>query len=206
MKEKFKTIVIAKTAIALMMASLCQNTDGMQHQIDQLVSDFLEEFNSSTDGAITLLSDKIFKNMLLESKQEILKIYAPQVVNILCRSYREPHGISIEGVHHNFLLNDIAKEYFFPLFPKANSTSLFAALSAPDCYKILYFVVMNTYLAKKNIDVVIFVRNCFGSDKGNLDLAYGIPNPPNDICSQDFLDAIFSAYFYPAMQIVDPAE
>jgi hypothetical protein len=63
MKEKFKTIIMTKTAIALVMASLCQNADGMPNipvdplAVPQSFSDVKEKFTDSVDRFIKIANE-----------------------------------------------------------------------------------------------------------------------------------------------------
>jgi hypothetical protein len=129
--------------------------------------------------------------MLLGSEKESLKTYAPMIVRLLRYQYRDK--VRSGDVYRNYRLNDIAKEYFFPLFPRANSTSLFAALSGVNCYRVLFFLIISTSSARNYSDKDAFVQNCFGNDRHNLTLAPGIPAPSDEDegdSSNDFFDLI----------------
>jgi hypothetical protein len=66
MKDKFKTIIVAKTTIALVMASLCQDADGSYRKSSQL---FRKAHERATNPTITANSSAVSANQQIASPQ-----------------------------------------------------------------------------------------------------------------------------------------
>jgi hypothetical protein len=115
------------------------------------------------------VDEAFIKKILAEYKIKYFRFYSLMlgvvldsslIVNSYLHDGSNYQTLSRKNAYLNSLFN-IAKEYFFPLFPSNEVTQLYLLLHEFDRNNVLIFLTKAAFDAEKYYDLAVFVRNVF---------------------------------------------